>query len=76
MAETIWGSRTHEERLAEHLERLRKAPARSVIELAATRPRSSMDAPFAPIDPALNAAAQQLVREAGLEKQVWLLGQR
>ena len=67
MVEKTKGKSSFEERLAANKQRLRdNATIRAVIELAATTPGSQMDAPFAPIDPALSAAAQELVREEGL----------
>ena len=56
-----------EERVAAYKQQLRNSSARGVIELAATTPGGAMDFPSFPIDPALNAAANQLVNEAGLQ---------
>lgn len=75
MTETIWGKGSFEERKAAHLEGLQDATAAAVVELAATFPGGSMDFPSAPIDPVLNAAAQELVREAGLGEAVQRLRQ-
>ncbi|MFC1600512.1 hypothetical protein ACFL25_00320 [Patescibacteria group bacterium] len=52
-----------EERVAAHMERLKDVKLGALYELANTFPGGPCDAPFAPIDPALNAAAQRLVRE-------------
>jgi len=60
----------YSQRVAEHVKRLRGAPQAAVVELALTTPGGPLDAPFAPVDPALHAAAQQLTREAGIDLSV------
>ncbi len=58
------GRMSFDERVQKHKERLSGASQRVIVELALTSPGGSMDAPFAPIDPALHAAAVELAREA------------
>lgn len=66
MTETIWGKGSFEERRTYYIDLLKKSTIGFVYEMARCRPGSEFDFPDAPIDPALNAAAQQLLRESDL----------
>ncbi len=61
MSEITGDKRTFEERVEAHMERLRGSSADAVFNLANTIPGGPCDAPFAPIDPALYAAARRIV---------------
>lgn len=49
-------------RVQQHMDILRGCPLESIAELAATSPGGALDAPFAPIDPTLHAAANRLLQ--------------
>lgn len=61
---------TFEERVQKYRENLDSRGLNIILELAATAPGSAYDHPYAPIDPALHAAARQIVDELGLGKEV------
>lgn len=57
---------SYREKVDAYKEYLQGKSERSILELAATRPGGPMDAPFAPIDPALHSAASEIAKERGL----------
>lgn len=57
---------TYDTKLAAARTTLANVSIASLTEIAATTPGGPLDAPFAPIDPTMVAAARQLIDEAGI----------
>lgn len=69
MSETIFGQLPFDERLAMHLKSMANMEKQQILEVAATIPGGSSDAPFAPIDPAMVEAAKEIVRNNGWNEE-------